>query len=206
MKIKIRNLENKKSYDVDVNDSSVKDEEICPECNKPLSECECHKEEHQEEVHDEKNEKIELTEKEYEAFKDLIELLPDLKKLVGKPSKEEKEKDKEEEKEEEAEAEEDQKDDKKSNEKKDSDEDNLEVEEEEESEDIILESDDNEIVPDLDEMEEDIIEDESCDGVHDSINPGSIEKEVSDGNTDTVSHEVEVAEAWSQRYESLLHK
>ena len=92
MKFKIQNTESKKTYDVNVTDENqerrsihkkAEDEQICSKCNKPLSECQCEKE--HEEVHDkeEKEEKIELNKEEHEAFKELLELLPDLKKLLG---------------------------------------------------------------------------------------------------------------------------
>ena len=77
MKFKIQNTQSKKTYDVNVTDENqehrsihkkAEDEQICNKCNKPLSECQCEKE--HEEIHDkeEKEEKIELSKEEHEAF------------------------------------------------------------------------------------------------------------------------------------------
>jgi hypothetical protein len=75
----------------------------------------------------------------------------------------------------------------------------------EELEVILEEGDDKEIIPEEFEFEEeDILEDEECSHVGDSINPGVIE-EVSNSNNDTISHEQEVADSWNKRYESLLN-
>lgn len=208
MKFIVTNAQKQKNYDINVNDESknsprriirkkLKDEDICPECHKNMSECECNKEPQV------KDEEVKVTKEQVEALKELMELLPDLKKLLGedesdKPEKSKKsEKSESEEKESEEEGKEG-KEEKKESGKKD-----------EADPEIILEGsdDDKEIVSEEFEFdEEDVIEDEGGNDIHDSVlNPGTIETTVSDSNNDTVSHETEVADAWAKRYDALLN-
>lgn len=166
------------------------EEEICKQCEKKLSECQCDKEESKGEVHDEK---IEMSKEEAKALKELIKLLPDLKKIIeGKEAESKK------------------------GEEPDEDEDEKEAESEEEPEPkkdedlssgVILEEGDNEEIgsEESDFDEDEIIEDEGGNVLGDSIpNPGTIEKHASACNEDAVTHEIEVAEAWSKRYEQQL--
>lgn len=214
MKIKIRNTKNKKSYDVEVNDTDKKtylrrplikkDEKICENCNQPVSSCVCEKE-----TNDEKKEpeKFELNKEQFEQIEKLLKLLPDLEKLLDK-APEEKEKKKEKAEKEEPEKEESEKEsEKEESSKKEADSQFEEFQPEEQSEIILEGSEDNNFENSEEfEFEEDVIEDEN-DSVCDSIlNPGVIEKtKVSDSINDTITHEQEVANAWDERYKEMLN-
>lgn len=180
----------KKALDEDPSEKETKKEEEISEKEKQAKEDPSEKET--------KDERIEMTEEQAEALKELIGLLPELKKLVEGDSekKESKEKEKKEKSDEDEESEEDETGDSLFKETKG-------------SEDIIFENSDNDI--ELDEKEKDfeeeeVIEDEGGNGISDSIpNPGVIEK-TSNGNKDNVSREIEIANAWSERYNSLLNQ
>lgn len=210
MRFTITNSQSKKTYGISTGDDGkarkvvrkkVSDEEICSKCGKKLSECEC-KKEPAPAMHDEK---VDLTEEQVEALKELIELLPDLKKILEessepkKPKKEKKEK--EEKPEEKGEKPEEKGKEPKPEEPKGKtgDEDDVPV---------IFEGsgDDKEIVSEEFEFEEeDVLEDEGGNGVHDSVlNPGVVETKAPNSNKGAISHEAEVAEAWANRYEALL--
>lgn len=193
--MKFRITKDKKSYDVDVKDEKtlhreirkkVKDEEQSA-CNENEVKKEVPVEE---KVNDDKKGKLELTEEDIEACKELIGLLPELKKLVEPASKEKKSE-------------------KKEKEEKDPDPEDKDAEKVEKDSEVIFENsdeDNNEIDSSEFDLDEDIVEEneESGDGVHDSaLNPGTIEKKVSDANKGTVSHETEVAQYWQKRYDDL---
>ena len=210
MKFRVTKEEN--SYQVQVKDTEtvhrqirkkMNDEEVCPECQEEISEGQVEKEEVKEDLQDE----VKLTKEQLKGIDELIELLPDLKKLLGKASKEEEsEKEKSEEKEEAEEEKEEKKSSKDESEEKEEPEEEKEIEVD--SEILLEESDDDKEIEseEFDFDEEDVLEDEGGEDMHDSLpNPGTIETKVSDSNKDTVSHEMEVAEAWSQRYDELLN-
>ena len=202
MKFRITSTKKDKSYDVSVKDTEVSHRSIRKVKDEDVEEPKEEVIETEEVVEveapkaDAKEEEIEvkLTKKQIEALGELIELLPDLKNLLEPASKEKKEKKEEKE----AKSEKEEKAEKESEKPEKIDEADPEI--------LFEESDDKEIGPEEFELEEeDVIEDECGDGVCDSIlNPGTIEKQVSDSNKDTVSHEAEVAESWQNRYDALL--
>lgn len=209
MRFTITNSQTKKSYRMNLGDkkkpaaepqTNVSDEEICPQCHKKLSECQCEAPKPQEGMaHDEK---IEMSKEEFEALRELIELLPELKKILKKEKPESEEKPEGKKGDEEGEG------DKPEPEKKPEEKKPEGKKDEEPSQGIILEGegDEEEIVSEEFDFDEDeIIDDEGGSVIGDSIpNPGAIEKHASSGNEDAVSHEIEVAEAWSKRYEQQL--
>lgn len=214
MKFRITSTKKDKSYDVSVKDTEVSHRSIRKVKDEDVEEPKEEVIETEEVVEveapkaDAKEEEIEvkLTKKQIEALGELIELLPDLKNLLEPASKEKKEK--KEEKEAKSEKEEKPEKEEKSEKEEKAEKESEKPEKIDEADPEILfeESDDKEIGPEEFELEEeDVIEDECGDGVCDSIlNPGTIEKQVSDSNKDTVSHEAEVAESWQNRYDALL--
>lgn len=199
--MKFRITKEKDYTDVDVKDSKASHREIRKKmkddessaCNE--TEAEKENEGSTEQTVTDEPKKSELSEDEIEAVKELVEMLPDIKKLLGSDSKEKKSEKKE-----------------KDKEKKDPEDKEDEKDLEGDSE-VILENSDNESDETEEgfnefDMEEDVIEnDEDENDVHDSaLNPGTIEKKVSDSNKDTISHEEEVAQSWQERYDSLLKK
>ena len=228
MRFSINNIKSGKSFKVVTDDSGkphrvirkkTSDEEICPNCKKSVSECECEKHDsNPAEESKEHEEKIQLTKEEAKDLKELIGLLPELKKILKDRNEAEKEsKDKEKgegDKPEEKGDKPEEKGDKPEEKGDKPDEKEKKPESDKKTGDegdpnVIFEDPVNneEITPEEYGLEEeDIIEDDGGNGVCDSaFNPGVVEQKASDGNKDAVSHEAEVAQAWADRYNSLLH-
>lgn len=149
-----------------------------------------------------------LSEADIKALKDLLAVAPDLIKLVkpdDKDDKDDKSKSKQKAKSKEDDS------DKDDDFSEEDDEDVIEEDEQldstESKEEPIIEEEVKEFDSDIDEDEddeEDVIEDDCGDDIHDSkASIGSIEDKKSVADSDTISHEDEVAKCFAERYKCL---
>lgn len=178
MRILIKNKKTNQVYEVKKDTKPLKDE-VLEEAKE--------KEKVEEIVEEVEDKKAQLTDEEISALKDLVKIIPDLKKLVDSEKDEDEEEDKEKEEEE--------------------DQEDLEGLEDTDEDVLLEETEENESMVDEDYEEEDVLteEEDTLDSCDSKSSIGSIEnKKLGDSNLN--SKELEVANAFDLRYKNQLNK